>query len=119
MSHSETLGAEKMSDVFKSGYTRGQIVKSVIAAFVLHAVLLGGYIMLGSSHKPVAKKEDAKTAFKTDASATASTTPAAGAAKTAPNGDAPKGDSHKADVAKPGEVPSAPDSDIDAILKSK
>ena len=118
--HDSTSGA------FKSGYSRGQIVTAILAAVILHGAIFGAYVVIGSEKKP-ANKAAEKTGKKADTAAAPTqvdggkiapggTDTSGAATKTAPN---PAVDPKKAEVAKPSELPQAPDSDIDAILKAK
>jgi hypothetical protein len=123
--------SEMMADTFKSGYSSKQVITAVMLAFVLHGSILAGYFVLGSAKKPQGKVAasgdrdkkdgdknipakatgDGKPGEKTDDASKPAETPA----KTTPNPDVPK----NSDTAKPGDVPKAPDGDIDAILKAK
>jgi len=125
MSDSAAIENESMADAFKSGYSSKQIIMSIVCAFLLHGAILGGYMIMGSEKKSqksaekTEKKEDVKAApavpgdlAKTEPAKADSTDPA----RRLPN---PAVDGKKPDVAKPGEIPAAPDSDIDSILKAK
>jgi hypothetical protein len=125
--NNSTAETSSMADAFKTGYSRKQIITSIAFAVLLHGTILGAYIVLGGEKKSSKtaekseKKDDAKVATpvlpagdsKADANKAESTDPA----KKSPG---PTADSKKnSDVAKPGEIPAAPDSDIDSILKAK
>jgi hypothetical protein len=107
-----------------SGYPMKKVIASVLLATVLHVVVLGAYFILGSSKKPpatpsVEPEKNAAAAPQKDGKS-----PDKAATKTAP-GDEKKPDrvseenKKGAEVAKPGEIPSKPDTDIDDILKRK
>jgi hypothetical protein len=133
MNDSQALDAESMSEAFKSGYTRSQIVRSIALALVLHGAIIGGYLVISSEKKgpeSVVKETEKKveeskdTAKKAPGAIEAATESTKGAAKSGESkggeaskhgAEAPKND----ETAKPGEIPSAPDSDIDSILKAR
>ncbi|HYG76016.1 MAG TPA: hypothetical protein VEK08_13510 [Planctomycetota bacterium] len=125
MSDSSTIDA----DAFRSRYSVKQIGTAVAFAFLLHGVLLGAYFVLGSEKKgpgktaeKVEKKDDSKAAAPAKPGESGKNDllekPADTAGKTTP--PAPPADAKKnTETAKPGEIPNAPDSDIDNILKAK
>jgi len=131
MSNGNSAEAETMQGAFQLGYSRKQVINSILLAVLLHGAIVGGYLVIGSEKKPPAGKTAAKdekkdgatppgkeTGSKSDTpkgdgkSDAASTTPDEGAKK-AP--DKAKG----AEASKASELPTAPDSDIDSILKAK
>lgn len=118
----------ELADSFKTGYSSKQVITAIVLAFVLHGSILAGYFVLGGekkSHTKAAptdkdkKDGDKNTAAKPGDGKPAE--PADGVAKTneAPVRTTPNPDTKNADVAKPSELPKAPDSDIDSILKAK
>ena len=116
----------------QTGYPMKKVIASIALATVLHVVVLSAYFILGSSKKPPATAAAAKPA-EGDAKATPSAqpkdpkAPGGDTASTKPAGSGDEKKSEKpseeakknTDVAKPGEIPSKPDSDIDDILKRK
>jgi len=113
------------------GYPMKKVIASIALAAVLHVVVLSAYFILGSSKKPPAAATAAKPA-ETDPKAAPSANPKdpkspgeAASTKPAGSGDEKKSEKpsdeakKNTDVAKPGEIPSKPDSDIDDILKRK
>jgi hypothetical protein len=125
--NNSTADTSSMADAFKTGYSRKQIITSIVFAVLLHGTILGAYLVLGGEQKPSKtaekseKKDDAKAATPIvpagDSKAGATKADGTDSAKRSPN---PAVDTAKnSDVAKPGEIPAAPDSDIDSILKAK
>ncbi len=124
-------GTRTMEESYSQyGYPAKKVIASVVLATVLHVVVLGAYFILGSSHKPPAAA--AKPAEGDAAKGAATAPPKDGKApgETAAKPPSGTGDEKKTDktpdeikkstdVAKPGEIPSKPDTDIDEILKRK
>lgn len=132
MSNGNSADAETMLGAFQLGYTRKQVIHSILLAVLLHGAIVGGYLVLGSEKKPPAGKAAAKDEKKDGA------TPA-GKESAATKADAPKGEGKSdavspapdesakkepskakgAEASKASDLPTAPDSDIDSILKAK
>jgi hypothetical protein len=115
----------------QGGYSMKKVIASIVLATVLHVVVLGAYFIFGSSKKPpapaaAAAKPDepakgtppAPTKDGKQAETTAAKTPnGTGAEKKTDK--TPEEIKKSSEVAKPGEIPSKPDTDIDDILKRK
>lgn len=116
---------------YNHGYPMKKVIASIVLATVLHVVVLGAYFILGSSKKPpapaAASAKPEEPAKGTPPAPTKDGKPAESTAAKTPSGT---GSEKKADktpdeikksteVAKPNEIPSKPDTDIDDILKRK
>src|SRR6185436_19446769 len=104
----------------------------ILLATVLHVVVLSAYFILGSSKKMSAPTAATKTAEGDAAKPGPVTPPKEGAPATGDKttaktpgpddkkpGKPPEEIRKSSEVAKPGEIPTKPDSDIDEILKRK
>lgn len=131
MSNGNSAEAETMQGAFQLGYSRKQIINSIVLAVLLHGAIVGGYLAIGSEKKPpqpkVAAKDEKKdgaTPAGKDASATKSDSPKgdgkSDAASTTDEGAKKAPEKVKGvETSKASELPTAPDSDIDSILKAK
>jgi len=130
MSNADSVEAETMQGAFQLGYSRKQIINSTLLALLLHGAIIGGYLALGSEKKPpqpkVAAKDDKKdgaTPAGKDATATKSDSPKSDgksdAASTDEGGKKAPEKVKGVEASKASELPTAPDSDIDSILKAK
>lgn len=131
MSNGNSADAETMQGAFQLGYSRKQVINSILLALALHGAIVAGYLMIGSEKKPPAGKTAAKDekkdgvtppgktseaksdSPKVDGKNDAASTASDEGTKKAP--DKPKG----AEASKASDLPTAPDSDIDSILKAK
>lgn len=123
-------GTQTLNEAYsQTGYSRKQVIGSIVLATVLHVVVLGAYFILGSSKKAPQPAVAAKT--EGDGAKPATGTPPKdgksadpGAKPSTAHGDEKPGKvpdeiKKSTEVAKPNEIPSKPDTDIDDIFKRK
>lgn len=130
MSNGNSAEAETMQGAFQLGYSRKQVINSILLAVLLHGAIVGGYLSIGSEKKPPQPKVAAKDEKKDGATPTGKDAAATKASDASGKSDAASttlDDGAKkapekvkgVEASKASELPTAPDSDIDSILKAK